>query len=392
MSVDLSPPSTRNRRRDPVDSQQRRRIRIDTGIYKDRWGLSASVKVGSGPTARTKEERFPFDTPLKTMKAWQDETRVALRKLHPTIGRGTFAADVTRYLAGRTSMPTYKERAAHLALWAAEFGTRNRHTIETVEIDTVLSRWLDDGRLAPSSVKNRRTALMALWTGLDGKRALNPVREALMPSVPDPEPRAVSYATIRKILAALPDVGQGRKGEDRADASKTKARLAVIAYTGLPHKLVKQLTPASINWRAKTVTVAKRRKGKGAVGRTLPLTADGLAALRQFADLDCWGPFSNSSMGKSWQRACKVAKVQPAPRVYDLRHSFGTEMYRQTGDVKVTSELLVHAPGSIVVHRYTGGGVAARLHLAVKAFNAAMGAPKAGSTGWQYNRKRKKTA
>jgi hypothetical protein len=84
--------------------------------------------------------------------------------------------------------------------------------------------------------------------------------------------------------------------------------------------------------------------------------------------------------------------VQPAPRVYDLRHSFGTEIYRQTGDLKATSELLVHAPGSLVVHRYTGGGVAPRVQIAVKAFNAAVVRPTAGSTGWQYSQRRKKTA
>jgi len=42
-------------------------------------------------------------------------------------------------------MPTHKERKAHLALWSAEFGHRNRHTIQTVEIDAVLSKWLEAG-------------------------------------------------------------------------------------------------------------------------------------------------------------------------------------------------------------------------------------------------------
>ena len=49
-------------------------------------------------------------------------------------------------------------------------------------------------------------------------------------------------------------------------------------------------------------------------------------------------------MIKSFKRACTAAKVDPAPRVYDLRHSFETEMYRQTGDPKATAELLMHSP------------------------------------------------
>ena len=78
-------------------------------------------------------------------------------------------------------------------------------------------------------------------------------------------------------------------------------------YTGLPHKLVKQLTPSDINWRAKTVSVCSRRKGQGARARILPVTAAGMAALRRFAELECWGPFSHASMTKSFQRACHAA-------------------------------------------------------------------------------------
>ena len=158
--------------------QPRERRTIARGIYSDQWGLSAKVQANG----LRREKRFPSDTKIKTIKNWQGDTKAALRKLRPKIGRGTFAADVERYLAARTQMPTYKERVAHLALWCAEFGSRNRHSIETLEIDTVLSRWLEAG-LQPSTVRNRRTALQALWTGLDGKAAPNPVREALMPEI-----------------------------------------------------------------------------------------------------------------------------------------------------------------------------------------------------------------
>jgi integrase len=183
----------------------------------------------------------------------------------------------------------------------------------------------------------------------------------------------------------MPNVGQGKKREDRDDQSKTKARIAVIAYTGLPHALIKKLTPEAIDWRLGTVTVPRRHKGRGVKSRTLKLTDAGLAALRHFADLDCWGPFSNSSMIKSFQRACKAANVLPAPRVYDLRHSFATELYRRTGDPKATAEMLMHAPTSKMMDRYTIAGVEPRLKLAAGAFNRAVKAPEwlavpAGST------------
>ena len=101
---------------------KRARTRIGVGIYRDAYGLAATVKAGGVQ----REKRFPPDTSVKTMKAWQGETRVALRKLNPRAGRGTFAADVDRYLEGRTTMPTYAGRKVHLALWSAEFGQRSR--------------------------------------------------------------------------------------------------------------------------------------------------------------------------------------------------------------------------------------------------------------------------
>ena len=168
--------------------------------------------------------------------------------------------------------------------------------------------------LAASTVNNRRAALQALWTELDGKAAPNPVDESEKHQEPDIEARALSYATITKILDAMPDVGQGRKGEAREDQTKTKARLRLIAYTGLPHKQIEQLRPQDVNLRAGTMIVSARRKGKGVERRSIPLTPEGLEALRHFMDLDCWGSFSNSSVWKSWRRACQVAGLTTTPR------------------------------------------------------------------------------
>lgn len=274
---------------------------------------------------RQRETRFPLDASLKVIKSWQDDTRVALRRIAPTASRGTFAADAARYLQGVASMPTLKERAKHVELWVAEFGGRLRASISTSEIDIVLSRWLSEGKSA-GTVRHRRAVLLHLFNRLDGPAQPNPVRRAMKPALPEPEDRSVSYAVINRILAAMPDVGQGIAGKDRDDASKSKskARLSVIAFVLLPHSTLKRLTPDCIGWAARTIRVPRRQKGQGAKSRTLALTEAGLAALRQFDALDAYGPFSNSAIHKSWKRACKAAKVVPAPRPYDLRHSFAT--------------------------------------------------------------------
>ena len=41
------------------------RKRIGKGIYRDAYGLSATIKVGTGANALQREKRFPFDTPFK---------------------------------------------------------------------------------------------------------------------------------------------------------------------------------------------------------------------------------------------------------------------------------------------------------------------------------------
>ena len=96
----------------------RTRTRIAAGIYRDAYGLAATVKAGG----LQREKRFLPDTSLKTLKAWQDETRVALRKIAPTAARGTFAADARTYLATVTAMPTFEEREQHIGLWTANSG------------------------------------------------------------------------------------------------------------------------------------------------------------------------------------------------------------------------------------------------------------------------------
>lgn len=53
------------------------------GIKRDRYGFRAYVKVGN----IQREKRFPPETSAKTMQAWRDEVRVALRRLAPAPGQ-----------------------------------------------------------------------------------------------------------------------------------------------------------------------------------------------------------------------------------------------------------------------------------------------------------------
>jgi len=349
-----------------------RGTKIAEGIWRDEFGYAVSVAVGSGKNKVQREARYPFDTKLKTMTDWQDETRVALRKLVPTHGKGTLAAAVATYLKSVASMPTYGDRERDLALWVAEFPNRQRHSIKSHEISAVLHKWIKDG-YAAMTVINRRTALMAVWTALDGAKAVNPVDEAYRPDTDPLTANDIPWPTIERVLDAVEDRGQGIRGQKRTDVSKTKIRLRLIAYTGLPHKLVKQITADGIDWEKGRVLAAKRRKGTGVEARWLPIAPEALRALEDFVEYDCFGSFSNSSMLKTWRRAWRWVhptwpKDKKIPCVYRLRHSFATATYAKSGDDRGTALLLMHSRKSNMIQRYTLGAEPERMEKCAEAF------------------------
>ena len=256
--------------------------------------------------------------------------RVALRASVRRRPRGSFKADAIHYLAWVRGMPSYRERERDIGCWIAEFGERRRDSITTREIASVLQRWEREG-YAASTLNHRRGALMHLWSRLDGQSANNPVSRIPRYKEPHPEPRGLSWADVDRILAAMPERGEPVASQALDDASKTKARLAVMAFTGFAQKQLKQLRPEDVFWRESAIRAPTRHKGKGASAQVLPVTRLGLEALARFAEIDYWGTFANASLNKSFQRACAKVGLS-GKRAYDLRYTFGTEMYRRTHD------------------------------------------------------------
>jgi hypothetical protein len=93
----------------------------------------------------------------------------------------------------------------------------------------------------------------------------------------------------------MPERGQGLRNVPGSDVSKTKARLKVQAYVGLPSKQVMLLREDHVNWQEPSVLVQGRRKGKGTHTTRLPLVPQAVAALREFFDAKAEGRFSTSS-------------------------------------------------------------------------------------------------
>jgi integrase len=309
------------------------------GIRSWKGGRQAYLQV----QGRTYAKSFPISTPLEVLREWRQTTRRRFAGLGPI--RGSFAADITAYLTRVRAMPTYAQRAAHLACWADALGRdRPRQTITATEIDAVIQTWLRTpstpapgarGRpsgpegIAAATVRKRRTALVSFFRTLDGPQVPNPARASAAPRPPKPEARGLDYPTIERILQAAPEC-------------RTKRRLAVLAYTGLPPGLLATVTPIDLNLKAKTVRLRPRRKGTGVEARTVPLTPDGVKAFAAFHRANAYGAFAVGAVNVSFKRACRRIGLV-GPTLYDLRHSYLTLLYRVTKDLATVARFGLHA-------------------------------------------------
>lgn len=317
------------------------------GVRKTATGWQAYVHLPDS----FKSKRFPPDITLTAMKRWREEQRVRSRlgAALPTTDN-TLAEDISHYLSQVQTMPTLRDRRDDLNRWLEVFGPeRDRRTIAAGEIRAQLERWRTDG-YAASTCNHRRTALMHLWTVLDGRTAPNPARDVpRYPSEVGP-PRALSFQAITLLLDAMPP-------------SQTKARLTLMAWTGLPHSQMMRLTPQDIDWD-RALFVRPRRKGRGALGVWLPLLPQAWTALREFKRLGCWGRFSQSSMRQALRRAAKRVLQDPDITPYQLRHSFGTLVASITQDDRAVQTLLQHSDIR-QTHRYTQASVDPRVVAAL---------------------------
>jgi integrase len=353
------------------------------GIYPVAGGgFRAVACIGRGKAKRV-EKRFPKGTALRTIIRWQEDTRRELRE-QPAVQPGSLAADVAVYLPiKQATMPPngYKDRTRLMGMWLASLGPhRHRSEIQPVEIRAALAKWEIAG-WAKGSSNRARTALMDFYNVMGGKSAHNPVRDVKRhPEFRRPAP-AIDYATLHMILALMPDRGQGIPGETRRHVSQTKARLSVIAYTGLPHAQIMRLQPEHIDWAARVIYIPGRRKGEGQADSLLPISRSGLFALIDFADVDAWGPFSQSSMRISFQRAAaKVGRGDLTP--YDLRHLYGTTMLDVTRNRAAVSLLMLHSSEEMT-KRYTRGAELELMRSALDAFDRDVVGPRALSPSLQ---------
>jgi integrase len=318
----------------------RKRPTLAKGIYRDKSGIAIRVSVRGEP------REFRRDENGKSYKGWElsrlliERKRIDLRehlKAEHTIAKGeSLAADADSYLK---TLPADRRTKAEgrLAHWLSHLGDRSRRDLTAVELRQHAATWT----CAPSTFNHRRQELINLYQTLDPKGE-NPAREIPKRKEILGAPRALAYSVITALLAKMPEC-------------KTRARLKLMAYTGLPQMQITKLTPE--DWQGHQLRVSPRRKGAGAAGRTIPISPEAYAAMEEFARLDAWGEFSRPSMRNFWIRYGAPKGTTP----YALRHSWITELYRRSnGDVLALQQLALHSRLE-QTQRYAAAGLDSRM-------------------------------
>jgi site-specific recombinase XerC len=377
--------------------------RVAPNIYQTPYGWRVYVRRRDPETGRSrlKPIRFPPETTLEELEHFRDSYKLESKRLRREARtaaraevaalRGAFVTDARAYLALKTTqaMPSYKDRARDIELWIAVFGRRARGSIPTRAIDEHLQQWIDEG-YAASTVNNRRTALMALWTRLDGRGAANPVREARVYAEPELAPRGWPYALLVRVLDAIPTerTYSHLRDDTKRTPIKTRAFYEALAWTGMRPSQLNRMTAAEhVHFEEGWFVTPRSKKGskRPRHPRPLirkPLTADAAAALRRWFAVRGEKPMSPSSARRLFTRAVRQVEGEiraerndpsfSLPRfrpALDTRHSYGTAMLRQTKSLETVAELLDHTT-TRMTKRYSLGAVPDVLQEAGRAFEA----------------------
>jgi len=345
-------------------------------------GWQTFVKGNPGEKNITKT--WPLETAETVMDEWLAQQKTLRDGRKASDASAGFAADVDRYfekpevLHMKSARPrgTSKGRSKRrqiLDWWLERLGRdRPRSSITVDDVKRELYGLLAIG-YTPDSVRQYKIALASFFNSMDPD-GFNPCSRAKLPTAPEAAPRGRDMALVIRILDAMPDRHMGK-------VSRSKIRARVIAFTGLPPQLVREITAADLRPSAEAPTalvVHPRHKGAGADGRILELQPDGIEALRDFHAADCYGDFSAAGIGQAFNLAARKAGVTGI-RLYDLRHSFCSAVYEATEDLDTVARLAVHAPGSKETRKYAAAAHAKVNKAAVAKLAAMLAAVRAAS-------------
>lgn len=294
-------------------------MRLAPGIYKSGRRIRVIVSIAAG----RKEKSFPLGTSLKEMKRWRNQMQVKLETLHPTkragaVIRGTFSADVARYLKTLT-ISSSASRRSELRAWERRIGTLARARVSPEHVKAAIKAWTDDGT-APKTIRNRLQAFATLYRALDGPKAWVPSEDVQKPALPKTQPRANSLATLLAVERNL-----------RTGDPKTHGRYMVCVSTGCRPAHLKRTARADVDLEQRIWHV---KAAKGGNPIALPLNDDMLAAWQAFIAADAWGEFKSDEYAKQLRAAGWPEDIRP----YNAKHTFGIALGEAGVDMRVIAD------------------------------------------------------
>lgn len=289
-----------------------RRQRLARGIYQDRYGIAAVVTVGGW----RKERRYPLGTPLDVIAQHMEALRARYRRCGQSrTVRGSFAADVDRYLGTVRHLASWVSLRAELRAWVRALPPDIlRYQIDTATVLRIRNDWLAAG-VKRKTVNNRVSALSRLWHALDGPKVPTPCDEVRPLSIHKTPPVAIPAAIVQRTYEGLLDME--RRGILR-DA-KTRARFMLMATTGKRPSEIMRAEPTDVDLERRVWVV---RDGKGGWSPGVYLNDEMLAAWRLFVKAEAWGKFREGALVKTLQSAGWPKGIRP----YNLRHTVGILM------------------------------------------------------------------
>lgn len=233
-----------------------------------------------------------------------------------------------------------------------------RDWIGDVEVAEVslndLRRWrgeMMDTTLSVHTVHSRLRAVRRFFSWLEAEEVIaeNPAERLELPSLPDPDPKAISRDNQEKMIAAAPGV------RDRAILLFTRdtgCRLGEVA--GL------QVEDVDLE-RRRAVVWGKGRGGQGKAravyfGEATTRALEEYLATRKSGDPRVWlglrGPLTRRGIYQVFQRVADVAGIEENWNPHAWRHAYAQAFLWNGGELGTLSQLMGHSDVSVTISYY----------------------------------------